>query len=128
MSSSLTSPTSSDDFSVLGISLAGLKRFIYDYGGEEKFKGKTTKEICDNFIIPNTINQAYCTQLQTQQSPYVKNATIFVSHAWNYEFLNVINAIIDWTNNQNGKQAIDTFIASLSPSTTTLSTTRLPLL
>jgi tetratricopeptide (TPR) repeat protein len=64
-------------------------------GGEEALKGKSTAYVSENFLKPATAEtqQSFCELLKTQNRPGVSTANRFVSHAWNCEFLDVVNAL-----------------------------------
>jgi hypothetical protein len=80
-------------FPLLGITISGIEKFIHDIGGREKAIGKTTDDICREFIVPLTLERkcSYCDLIQSD--PCVREASVFISHAWRYQFLDVFDAI-----------------------------------
>jgi hypothetical protein len=97
-------------FSKLGINLSYLlNEFVENCGGSEALKGLTTTEVCNSFVKPATEKclSSYCDMLldkQKQKSDHdnannskeaVDRATVFISHAWKYEFLHVLDALKD---------------------------------
>ena len=103
----------------------GIYDFIRVCGGESVLIDKTTDDMCKSFIVPLTAPTvvSYCDYLtaENSQCEFIGQATIFISHAWKYKFLDVIDAISTYinenqynsassfiwfdlfTNNQNGK-------------------------
>ena len=55
----------------------------------------TTTDVCNKFLKPITSEkqQSYCEYLQEQNSPDVGEATVFISHAWKYTFVEVVDAL-----------------------------------
>ena len=100
-------------FSLKGISLDGIYEFIRRCGGESVLINKTTSDVCNSFIIPLTAPYlvSYCDYLSAEnlQCEFVGQATIFISHAWKYKFLDVIDAISSYMN-QNQYYSALTFI------------------
>jgi len=60
--------------------------------------GLTTNDVCEKFIKPPTFAQksSYCELLRSQNHPAVGTATVFISHAWKYYFLDVVDALVDF--------------------------------
>jgi len=86
-----------DDFPVEGITLNGIRHFIQAHGGEENFIGLRTTEVCERFLKPATVGQldSYCLAFKNDhfQTGNIAKATVFVSHAWGHEFLDVVAAL-----------------------------------
>jgi hypothetical protein len=84
-------------FPKLGIRIAFLEEFITSAGGEDCLKGLTTTQVCEQIIKPRTqaLQSSYCEYLQADSttSSVVNIAQVFISHAWKYEFLDVVKAI-----------------------------------
>ena len=80
-----------------GVKLSFASEFIEMCGGKEKFVGLTTNDVCTKFIKPPTekFKSSYCEFLRAQNHPAVDTATVFISHAWKYQFLDVLDAIKD---------------------------------
>jgi tetratricopeptide (TPR) repeat protein len=79
----------------LGVQLRYLQEFINENGGVETFRGKSTADVCNKIVVPMTIQtkQSLCIQLQNDNSNRVGKPTWFISHAWQYAFLDVVEAI-----------------------------------
>jgi tetratricopeptide (TPR) repeat protein len=93
-------------FPLNGITVLGMRRFIEEHGGEAALRGKTTQEVCDDALCPATLASklSWCEQRKAEEEralvlpelASVGPATVFVSHAWRYEFLNVVAALELW--------------------------------
>ena len=77
-----------------GLLLSDIAKFIESKGGRGEITGLTTTEICDKFIKPLTLKgkQSYCEYL-LENGKKVERATVFVSHAWRYEFIQVYDSL-----------------------------------
>ena len=56
----------------------------------------TTTDVCNNFLKPSCTEakaQSYVEYLTEMSSPNVGRATVFISHAWKYNFLDVVDAL-----------------------------------
>jgi hypothetical protein len=55
----------------------------------------TTNEVCNEYLKPLTVAKgaSYCELLMEQNSPNVGSATLFISHAWKYKFMDVVKTI-----------------------------------
>ena len=95
-----------ESFPRLGISLPGLEQFIAARGRREAFAGLTTAQVCVNYVVPATADTArsYCQQLLDRGSRDVAGATAFVSHAWAYRFLDVVDALSTFEQQQQQQQ------------------------
>jgi tetratricopeptide (TPR) repeat protein len=106
-----------ESFSKQGISLSYLiNEFVENCGGSEALKGLSTTEVCNTFVKPatETCLSSYCDMLldqQKQKSDHdnannsketVSRATVFISHAWKYEFLHVLDALEDHFKDEPG--------------------------
>lgn len=82
----------------LGISLSGILDFIETNGGKKAFSMLTTAQVCDIFIKPATFTkrESFCDMQHRAQPSRVNAANVFVSHAWGYQFLNVVDALENW--------------------------------
>ena len=89
-------------FPTVGVKLSVFFKFIEDHGGRDAFlkrplvKGPlTTTDVCNKFLKPITSEkqQSYCEYLQEQNSPDVGEASVFISHAWKYTFVEVVDAL-----------------------------------
>ncbi len=97
-----------DSFPREGIRLSHIHDFIYLFGGRSAFEGLTTSDVCDNVIKPATghVQVSYCEMLMDQQEDEewltVGPAQVFISHAWAYKFLDVVDALFfHFKNKQN---------------------------
>ncbi|KAF0697218.1 Aste57867_12074 [Aphanomyces stellatus] len=82
----------------LGLTLGFFKHFVDLHGGRDAFQGLTTKDVCVRYVKPFTeASQLSLVEHIHQRGPdepkYAKPATWFVSHAWRYQFLDVIDAL-----------------------------------
>lgn len=84
-------------FSKVGIKLTFLcNDFVDSYGGLDTFHEMTTKEVCIDFIKPKTFDSkvSYCQWLiDNNRSEHVGDATVFISHAWEGNFKELIEAL-----------------------------------
>ena len=85
------------DFPVHGITMKGIHTFLAANGGRKAFVGKTTAAVCAEMMMPATLatRLSYCAQ-HADRADEVGVATVFVSHAWGYEFLAVVDALEAW--------------------------------
>ncbi|GFH59439.1 hypothetical protein CTEN210_15915 [Chaetoceros tenuissimus] len=80
-----------------------LNEFIDECGGREALEGLTTTDVCNQFVMPATKDYelSYCDMIlekaksKRKLKRVVKTATVFISHAWKYKFLNVLDALED---------------------------------
>ena len=97
-----------EEFSKLGIKLSYvLNEFVNECGGRAKLEGLTTTDVCETFVktATNKCRTSYCDKLLEEgkqsvdwfddDSVAVDRATVFISHAWKYEFLHVLSALED---------------------------------
>jgi tetratricopeptide (TPR) repeat protein len=112
-------PTTVVDFPTLGITLKGIHVFLAASGGREAFVGKTTSAVCAEMVLPATSASrlSYCAQ-RADHADEVGTATVFVSHAWGYEFLAVLDALDAW----EGKQSAGELAAAAGGATSRPST------
>ncbi|KAJ3287183.1 Kinesin light chain 3 [Borealophlyctis nickersoniae] len=89
-------PSSSDQldgFSLLGVRLSFFDTFIDEWcGGREKIDGWKTEDVCEKVVKQRT-DKSVCDHLVEEDSSEVGRATWFISHAWKYEFLDVVDAV-----------------------------------
>ncbi|KAF0693332.1 Aste57867_15695 [Aphanomyces stellatus] len=76
----------------------GQHHFVNLHGGRKAFHGLTTKQVCHRYVIPHTLAEKQslvdCVERSDPDSHiYVRRATWFVSHAWDYLFLDVVDAL-----------------------------------
>ena len=87
-------------FPQLGITMSAIDVFIEAVGGVSKLDGMTTTDVCVNYIVPMTkdLSCSYCDQIKKKATnpntdDGVDVANVFVSHAWKYNFLNVVETL-----------------------------------
>ncbi|GFH47150.1 hypothetical protein CTEN210_03625 [Chaetoceros tenuissimus] len=95
-----TQEPNSTPFPSRGIRLSYLlNEFVEECGGREALTLLTTKEVCDSFVKPSTKQQqcSYCDLISEKSSSTemdaIGDAAVFISHAWKYKFLDVIDAL-----------------------------------
>ena len=78
-----------------GLSLDALRAFIQACGGRARLENLTTCEVKLKFVLPMTLEQrvSYSELLLQRGDPGAREANRFISHAYDYKFLNVIDAI-----------------------------------
>jgi hypothetical protein len=80
-----------------GIKVSFLEQFIQQCGGREVLNGKTTTDVCNEFLKPITENSqsSLCDLLHhIQHEAFGEKVEVFVSHAWRYDFLDVVDALL----------------------------------
>jgi hypothetical protein len=92
------------DFPTLGIKVSAFKDFMIENGGEVAFSHKafvkqplTTTDVCKTFVKPIT-EEKECSyvdylKLAKPDTDIVGEATVFISHAWQYAFIDVVHAL-----------------------------------
>jgi len=88
------SPSSSLPFPKLGVSLIQLEAFVSSTGSRQRssFEGLTTTDVCETIVKPLTAasQSSYCDMLGSASKP----AQVFISHAWKFKFLDVVDALL----------------------------------
>jgi tetratricopeptide (TPR) repeat protein len=94
-SSSSQPPASTLPFPKHGIALSAIDHFILSCGGIELFNNLTTTEVNIEAQKPFTYldSCSYCDYLDKHHLPGVDQPIVFISHAWKYKFLDVMDAI-----------------------------------
>ncbi|KAF0699581.1 Aste57867_9869 [Aphanomyces stellatus] len=81
----------------LGLTLGYFHHFIALHGGRSTFEGLSTAQVCDEFVKRDThsthLSLVEHVGLQHESAAYVQPATWFVSHAWSYLFVDVVDAL-----------------------------------
>jgi hypothetical protein len=82
-------------FPNLGVKLSVFDKFVEECGGLTSLQGLTTADVSEKYIKPFTkdLQISYCEKLKNSNNSGVKKATVFISHAWQFLFLNVVNSI-----------------------------------
>ena len=86
-----------DNFPKHGVKLAFFAEFIDEVcGGRHNLIDVTTSDVCERYVRPATDDKSsYCDLLKLQIHPaYGAVATVFISHAWKYKFLDVVDALL----------------------------------
>ncbi len=84
------------EISILGVRLSYFDIFVEKFGGLESFQGLTTEQVMQRFVKPVTekTRLSLCEQLVSEGlHSYVGNAEWFYSHAWKYQFLDVVSSV-----------------------------------
>jgi hypothetical protein len=78
-----------------GVRLSFLDEFLDECGGRSALEDLTTTEVCEKFIKPVTESSesSYCEFLRELKHEAVAEATVFISHAWKYKFLEVVDSL-----------------------------------
>ncbi|KAJ3040475.1 Kinesin light chain 3 [Rhizophlyctis rosea] len=89
-----SSPSSAIVLPLNGVHLSFFKTFITQCGGRQALCGLTTAQICQQFVKPRTtLDQSFCDTLLTTTPLVVSTSNWFISHCWQYTFLEVVDAI-----------------------------------
>ena len=85
-------------FSLLGVHVSFFPSFIASCGGESALASLTTTDVCELFVKPMTLQRrcSMCDLMQDSRSGHVGTAKCFISHAWKYRFLDVVDSIMDY--------------------------------
>ncbi len=78
-----------------GLPLSFYRELIDENGGEAAFENLTTSNVKRSSIVPKTENTklSLCAQMRLEGDGRVKTATWFVSHAWQFKFMDVVRAL-----------------------------------
>ncbi|KAF0696867.1 Aste57867_12400 [Aphanomyces stellatus] len=90
----------------LGLTVDFFRHLVDLNGGRDAFLGMSTATVCKHFVMPYTATtQLSLVEHVRRHHPhgdkYVKPATWFVSHAWSYVFLDVVDALSDFMDDQS---------------------------
>jgi tetratricopeptide (TPR) repeat protein len=90
-----------------GISISQINEFVKYNGGRKGFDGKTTEDVNNEIQKPITLSKkvSYCEYLKENNASSIKKANVFISHAWKYKFLDLVDAI-----NKHFKGETDTIV------------------
>ena len=82
----------------------GIRAFV----GQHDLEGKSTTEVCDTFIKTKTMGKSYCDQLNDEGNgdKFIKRGNVFVSHAWKYKFLSVVEAMTSYLENHSDPESV----------------------
>jgi tetratricopeptide (TPR) repeat protein len=85
------------EFAKSGIKLSHFRHLIVRFAaGEENLVGLTTAEVCRKYVVPLTGSYgcSVCDFLKLEGHPaYCDIAQVFISHAWMYQILDVLEAL-----------------------------------
>ncbi len=83
-----------DSFPMIGCSVKLIVDFVEDHGGKPAFHGLTTDDVKTRFVLSDTAatQQSLCQQLHARGDKRIGRPSFFVSHAWKYPFLNLVQA------------------------------------
>ncbi|EQC26671.1 hypothetical protein SDRG_15509 [Saprolegnia diclina VS20] len=80
-----------------GLHLSYLCHFINEHGGQAEFAGKSTAQVCFEFVVPLTKPSQLSLVDHVANDPstaaYVAPANWYVSHAWQYLFLETVDSL-----------------------------------
>ncbi|KAH9113024.1 hypothetical protein AeMF1_012725 [Aphanomyces euteiches] len=92
------------------VTLAYFHRFVEIHGGRDAFQDLTTEDVCDRFILPFTESTKLSLVDHVSQEPdgqqFVQPTQWFVSHAWSYHFLDVLDALDNFVDENNLDQRV----------------------
>jgi hypothetical protein len=86
----------SHNFPKDGVKLSTFDNFMMSFGGTDNFRGLTTAQVNQKFVLPTTsyMQSSYCDYLKSKENCFdVGTAQVFISHAWKYQFLDVVEAL-----------------------------------
>ena len=91
-------PPQQDEFPKAGVRLKWIiEEFIPSCGGREKLLEMTTGQVCENITKYRTRMEkvSYCQMLKAagRNDAYADTASVFVSHAFEYKFLDTVDAL-----------------------------------
>ena len=105
-----------DNFPKLGMVCSRFEEFFDKCGGREVLREKTTSQVCEEYLKPMTISKgmSYCDILleeitatgDSHSDITVAPATVFISHAWNSNFLEVVDAFINHLTSNGQSDAV----------------------
>lgn len=86
-------------YPTIGIKLSYLNDFINICGGRKAFEGLKTEDVKYNFILPLTSKKktSFCDMLKdVNQGNQIGEANVFISHAWQCNFLEIVDIILEY--------------------------------
>ncbi|KAJ3288534.1 Kinesin light chain 3, partial [Blyttiomyces sp. JEL0837] len=95
-----------------GINLAFVNLFIEGCGGRVALESFTTAQMAETIIKPltSTKKDSLCDRLiELGRKDAVQDADVFISHAWSYSFLDMIDAVNEFAL-ETGKKPDDLYI------------------
>eukprot|EP01041_Mallomonas_annulata_P004501 gene4501-8953_t len=93
----LDTTTNQIPFPKIGVRISVFREFITDCGGESELMNLSTTEVCERFLKPLTYadGASYCEYYRRYgaDSQNVSDASVFISHAWKYNFMEVVTTL-----------------------------------
>ena len=85
----------SNTFAKEGVRLSYFSDFITSCGGYDALRDLTTTDVCNRFVKPMTAATkcSVCELLRYENNAVLAASNVFISHAWKYKFLNVVDAV-----------------------------------
>jgi len=85
-----------DGFPYYGLELTYIEEFYALCGGKDALRGLTTTDVCERIIKPAT-HAWQCSFVEllisVEHAAVISKADVFISHAWKYEFVNVMDIL-----------------------------------
>ena len=85
----------SNTFAIEGVRLSYFRDFIASCGGCETLRDLNTTDVCNRFVKPMTAATkcSVCELLRHENNAVLADSNVFISHAWKYKFLDVVEAV-----------------------------------
>ncbi|KAJ3081073.1 Kinesin light chain 3, partial [Rhizoclosmatium hyalinum] len=89
-------------FSIKGVSVKYFSSLVDIWGGRSELESMTTQDICNKFVKTETevSKLSWCADMFLSTDPnlvgQVCDANYFISHAWKYKFLDVVDALTNF--------------------------------
>jgi hypothetical protein len=89
---------SSGLFPINGVKIRAFDVFIEECGGSLCLSGMNTTQVFETYMYQLTKESkcSYCERLTRLDCSLIGTATCFISHAWRYQFLDVVAALKDF--------------------------------
>lgn len=98
--------------SAMGVKFSFFEQFIAENGGVDNFRGKSTRKVNEEIIIPfnNDHKSRVCQSLRIMESDYFGKPNWFISHAWDGLFLDLVEAVGLTLQRTEGESYRDTYV------------------
>ncbi|KAH9104106.1 hypothetical protein LEN26_010297 [Aphanomyces euteiches] len=107
--SSVPAPTSQSAGPSMGVTMQFVRQWMDERGGREAFRGLLTKDVCRQFLKPFTQSSTLSLVDHLLSTPggekHIRPAKWFVSHAWQYLFVETMDAIENFLDEQDDQDA-----------------------
>jgi hypothetical protein len=102
-STSTSNCNSTHVFPLDGMKLSGVMNFVIKCGGGDALEGLTTEDVNNRFQKEFTkdVGLSYCDMVKAENGSKVGKATVFISHAWKYKFMDLLSALKHHFRNEN---------------------------